>query len=130
MPIAVAAAASAVATSEKVVITTDVVKATLDSAGGSLVRLELTKNADVTDPTKPLVLFDQSAARVYVAQTGLFTSQPGVNLPNHLTAMKLQPGERVLKDGDLIKIGRTIFKYLAGTNIEASYHEEIYRPTR
>ncbi len=98
-PIAVAAAASAVATSEKVVITTDVVKATLDSAGGSLVRLELTKNADVTDPTKPLVLFDQSAARVYVAQTGLFTSQPGLNLPNHLTAMKLQPGERVLKDG-------------------------------
>ncbi len=37
--------------------------------------------------------------------------------------------ERVLKDGDLIKIGRTIFKYLAGTNIEASYHEEIYRLT-
>jgi len=95
-----AAAASAVAApSEKVVITTDVVKATLDSAGGSLVRLELTKNADVTDPTKPLVLFDQSAARVYVAQTGLFTSQPGITLPNHLTAMKLQPGERALKDG-------------------------------
>lgn len=37
--------------------------------------------------------------------------------------------ERVLKDGDLIKIGRTIFKYLTGTNIESSYHEEIYRLT-
>ena len=37
--------------------------------------------------------------------------------------------EKVLKDGDLIKIGRTIFKYLAGSNIENAYHEEIYRLT-
>ncbi|MBI5493390.1 MAG: diguanylate cyclase [Deltaproteobacteria bacterium] len=37
--------------------------------------------------------------------------------------------ERALRDGDLVKIGRTIFKYLSGTNIEASYHEEIYRLT-
>lgn len=37
--------------------------------------------------------------------------------------------ERVLKDGDFVKIGRTIFKYLTGSNIEASYHEEIYRLT-
>ncbi|MBL0149858.1 MAG: membrane protein insertase YidC [Ideonella sp.] len=98
--VAPAAAASAVlAPSEKVVISTDVLKATLDSTGGSLVRLELTKNADVSDPTKPLVLFDQSAQRVYLAQTGLVTQQPGVTLPNHLTVMQLQPGERALKDG-------------------------------
>jgi diguanylate cyclase (GGDEF)-like protein len=32
-----------------------------------------------------------------------------------------------LKDGDLIKIGRSIFKFLTGDNIESSYHEEIYR---
>jgi diguanylate cyclase (GGDEF)-like protein len=35
--------------------------------------------------------------------------------------------ERVLIDGDQVKIGRTIFKFMFGTNIEASYHEEIYR---
>jgi diguanylate cyclase (GGDEF)-like protein len=34
-----------------------------------------------------------------------------------------------LRDGDFIKIGRTIFKYLSGGNIENSYHEEIYRLT-
>ena len=34
-----------------------------------------------------------------------------------------------LRDGDLIKIGRTIFKFLSGTNIESAYHEEIYRLT-
>jgi diguanylate cyclase (GGDEF)-like protein len=37
--------------------------------------------------------------------------------------------ERVLKDGDLIKVGRTILKYLSNNNIEAAYHEEIYRLT-
>jgi diguanylate cyclase (GGDEF)-like protein len=35
--------------------------------------------------------------------------------------------EHVLRDGDQLKIGRTIFKFMFGTNIEASYHEEIYR---
>lgn len=34
-----------------------------------------------------------------------------------------------LRNGDLIKIGRTIFKYIAGGNIEVLYHEEIYRLT-
>ena len=37
--------------------------------------------------------------------------------------------ERVLRDGDLVKIGRTIFKFLSGSNIENDYHEEIYRLT-
>ena len=37
--------------------------------------------------------------------------------------------ERVLRDGDLIKIGRTILKFLSGDNIENAYHEEIYRLT-
>ena len=34
-----------------------------------------------------------------------------------------------LLDGDQIKIGRTIFKFLSGSNIEAAYHDEIYRLT-
>ena len=37
--------------------------------------------------------------------------------------------EYVLKDGDLVKIGRTIFKFLSGGNLENAYHEEIYRLT-
>ncbi|MFN7133415.1 MAG: diguanylate cyclase [Myxococcales bacterium] len=36
---------------------------------------------------------------------------------------------RALQNGDYIKIGRSIFKYIAGGNIEAQYHEEIYRLT-
>lgn len=34
-----------------------------------------------------------------------------------------------LTDGDQIKLGRTIFKFLGGSNIEAAYHDEIYRLT-
>lgn len=37
--------------------------------------------------------------------------------------------ERELRNGDLVKIGRTIFKFIAGGNIEAAYHDEIYRLT-
>jgi diguanylate cyclase (GGDEF)-like protein len=36
---------------------------------------------------------------------------------------------RELTDGDLIKVGRTILKYLSNNNIETAYHEEIYRLT-
>ncbi len=32
-----------------------------------------------------------------------------------------------LRDGDQVKVGRTILKFITGGNIEASYHEEIYR---
>ncbi|RKH37064.1 GGDEF domain-containing protein [Corallococcus sicarius] len=38
-------------------------------------------------------------------------------------------GGRSLQNGDLVKIGRTIFKFIAGGNIEAAYHDEIYRLT-
>ena len=37
--------------------------------------------------------------------------------------------EYVLRDADFVKIGRTIFKFLSGGNIENAYHEEIYRLT-
>jgi two-component system cell cycle response regulator len=40
-----------------------------------------------------------------------------------------QVGTIELRDGDYIKIGRTIFKYLSSANIESDYHEEIYRLT-
>ena len=32
-----------------------------------------------------------------------------------------------LRDGDQLKIGRTILKFIVGGNIEGQYHEEIYR---
>src|SRR4029079_3734466 len=37
--------------------------------------------------------------------------------------------EMVLKNGDRVKVGPTIFKFLSGADVEAQYHEEIYRMT-
>jgi diguanylate cyclase (GGDEF)-like protein len=34
---------------------------------------------------------------------------------------------RHLRDGDRVQVGRNIFKFLMGSNIEQAYHEEIYR---
>lgn len=35
----------------------------------------------------------------------------------------------ILHDEDFVKIGAAIFRFLAGSGIEASYHEEIYKLT-
>jgi len=37
--------------------------------------------------------------------------------------------EYALANGDRVKVGPTIFKYLTGQDVEAQYHEEIYRMT-
>jgi diguanylate cyclase (GGDEF)-like protein len=35
--------------------------------------------------------------------------------------------DALLGDGDYLRVGKSIFRFLAGGNIEAEYHEEIYR---
>ncbi len=84
---------------ELVTITTDVLEATLDSRGGSLVKLELLKYSDADEAGRHVTLFDRSAHRVYLAQSGLVTTQPGLSLPNHLTEMSVTPGARELAPG-------------------------------
>jgi YidC/Oxa1 family membrane protein insertase len=91
--------AATATTGEQVVVTTDLMKATFDSQGGSLVRLELLNYRDHQDRSRNVVLLDQSPTRLYVAQTGLITGQAGLTLPNHLTAMTAVPGERSLASG-------------------------------
>lgn len=36
---------------------------------------------------------------------------------------------RKLNDGDYLRVGNCIYRYLAGGNVESEYHEEIYRLT-
>jgi YidC/Oxa1 family membrane protein insertase len=83
-------------TGQQVTLSTDVVKATFDTLGGTLVRLELLAYEDDAAASRHVVLFDQSAQRLYLAQTGLVSAQAGINLPNHLTQMSVLPGERML----------------------------------
>ena len=96
---AMPAPTTAPAVGERIELVTDRVKATFDSVGGTLVRLELLGFRDNVDRSRNVVLFDQSGKRLYLAQTGLITAQPGVALPTHLTPMTAQPGPRALADG-------------------------------
>ncbi|WP_309637787.1 membrane protein insertase YidC [Methylibium sp.] len=89
-------AASAPAAAQTVTVATDVVKATLDARGGDVVRVELLTQVDQNDRSKNVVLLDRSAARIYLAQTGLIGA---AGLPTHLTPMLLQPGETTLAPG-------------------------------
>ena len=89
-----AGAPAAAVARERIEVTTDVLKLTFDTQGGSIIRSELLKHADLADARKSTVLLDESLERVYVAQTGLI----GGAFPNHKTPMSFS-GERVLKDG-------------------------------
>jgi diguanylate cyclase (GGDEF)-like protein len=48
-------------------------------------------------------------------------STNGVRVNEQRTARSM------LRDGDLVKIGRTILKFMTGANVEAHYHDEVYR---
>jgi diguanylate cyclase (GGDEF)-like protein len=41
----------------------------------------------------------------------------------------VRTGSGPLQDGDYLRVGNCIYRYLAGGNVEAEYHEEIYRLT-
>ena len=85
---------------ETIVITTDLVKASIDTVGGELKRLELLKQPDVVDPTKNVVLFDSEAGHTYLAESGLI----GGPFPNHKTIFTAQPGARALDNGNEVQL--------------------------
>ncbi|NDP63166.1 membrane protein insertase YidC [Polaromonas sp.] len=101
-PAAVPSGAPSVAPSaarERLVINTDVLSLTFDSEGGSLVHSAFIKYKDMTHKEQGFVLLDESANRVYVAQTGLIAGSNGGTFPTHKTPMTLLPDERTFKDG-------------------------------
>jgi YidC/Oxa1 family membrane protein insertase len=117
-PAVPAMAAPAAVAGEKVTISTDVVKATLDTLGGSLVRVELLKHVDADNPDGHVVLLDSNAQHVYKAETGL-TGVAGA--PTHLSLMTLVPGDRQLKDGDEALTVRFESAEMAGLKLVKTY---------
>jgi len=83
---------------ERIVVSTDVLRLTFDTEGGSLVRAELTQHAAMEDRRATMVLLDDSPQRVYVAQTGVIGAPAGSAFPNHKTVMRVD-GARELRDG-------------------------------
>lgn len=87
-------APAAAAPRQQVTVSTDVLRVTFDTEGGSVVRTEFPKLAG-DKPDIPFVLLQQSPERVYVAQSGLI----GGDFPNHKTPMTVAAGDRTLRDG-------------------------------
>ncbi len=108
--------------SERITITTDVIKADIDTVGGQLKHLELLKfkesrqlgwlggcfglfewcKGDV-GPDKNEVLFDEGPGHVYVAQTGLLGAA-GATLPGHNTPFVARSGVRSMDGGNEVQL--------------------------
>lgn len=88
-----ASAASGAATSERIIVTTDVMRLTFDSAGGSLIRTELLQEPG-DNGQGHVVLLNEEPGHTYVAESGLI----GGDFPNHKTVMTFS-GDTQLKDG-------------------------------
>ena len=96
MPAEGAASAPIVPQSALVTVTTDVVKATFDTLGGSLVKVELLQHRAQHDFKANMLLLDRIPGHTYVAESGLVSS---IELPNHKTPFTLLSTERVLAEG-------------------------------
>ncbi|RFO96440.1 membrane protein insertase YidC [Rhodoferax lacus] len=92
------AAAAPATPKERFEVSTDVLKLTLDTEGGSLVRAELLKYPDAEDKTKNVVLLDDSKDRIYMAQSGVVAGNTGGAFPTHKTVMTAA-GSHSLADG-------------------------------
>jgi YidC/Oxa1 family membrane protein insertase len=88
------------AQSERITVTTDVIKAEIDTLGGEIKRLELLKHKDENDPTKNVVLFSTGPERTYLGQTGL----TGGAFPNHKSPFTVRPGPRSLDGANQIEL--------------------------
>ncbi|MDP2742168.1 MAG: membrane protein insertase YidC, partial [Hydrogenophaga sp.] len=88
------------AVAQRHVVTTDVLKLTFNSEGGSLIGADLLQHAAATRSSKdqsvvPFTLLTQNGSSIYLAQTGLI----GGNFPTHKTPMTLASGPVTLADG-------------------------------
>ncbi len=106
-------AASQALASEKIVVTTDVIRATVDTAGASLTKLELLTQKD--HDGNPMVLFDRSLERTYLARSGLI----GGDFPNHTTVFAASTGPRDLGTGGEVSLTLTADK--GGAKLAKTY---------
>jgi YidC/Oxa1 family membrane protein insertase len=83
---------------ERIDIQTDVLKLQFSTEGASLLKAELLKHKDVHHPGSNVLLMDDSADRMYLAQSGLIGTA-GATWPTHKTPMTFS-GAKELKDSE------------------------------
>jgi YidC/Oxa1 family membrane protein insertase len=100
---------------ETIRVATDLLVAEVDTLGGTLKRVELTRHKDADDPTKDFVLL--GSEHRYEAQSGL-TGDVGAN---HRTLWRVLPGERSLSPGrDQIEL-RLVAQAKDGLEVQKVY---------
>jgi YidC/Oxa1 family membrane protein insertase len=91
-------AAPAPVASERFDVSTDVLKLTFDTQGGSVVRAEFLNYLDSNDKKRNFVLLEDSKDRFYQAQTGLIGGATPDAFPTHKSVMAVS-GDKALQDG-------------------------------
>lgn len=83
------------------------------------------------DPLSTIALdadsVSRSHARIEVTKDATWVYDLGSTNGTFVNDVPIE--KQKLSSGDLVKVGDIIFKFLAGYNVEAAYHEEIYRMT-
>jgi YidC/Oxa1 family membrane protein insertase len=97
------AAVKAAADSQKIVITTDVLRLTFDTTGAQIVKSVLLKYPDAARGDQPTVLLDDTAEQHYVVQSGVVGASGSPGFPTHQTPFRMVSSERNMT-GDTLSV--------------------------
>ena len=101
-------------------ISTDVLKVDIDTLGASVVRAEMLQHRASGEAGGNMVLFDRSAGKTYVAQSGLIGQAAG-DVPTHLTPFKLVSNERTRAEGQDTLVVKLASDPVAGVQLVRTY---------
>ena len=79
-----------------------------------------------------VVVGDPSVSRrhAFIERTGGVCSVADLGSTNGtLVNDRMLTGPHTLQDGDYIRVGSCVYRFLAGGNVESAFHEELYRLT-
>jgi two-component system, cell cycle response regulator len=86
----------------------------------------LGRSADATIPLDAESV-SRRHARILMTAAGYLLEDLGSTNGSFVNDRRID--QAPLQDGDLLRVGGVILKFFVGSNLEASYHEEIYRLT-
>ncbi len=122
VPVAGASAPAVPVKGERITLQTDVVKATIDTLGGNVVKLELLQHRNQDVPDQNMVILDHTATHAYEAQSGLVAQSAAAGaLPNHLTLFTPTTSERTLADGAKALVFTLVSQPVNGVKLVKTY---------
>jgi YidC/Oxa1 family membrane protein insertase len=112
-----AAASAQLETGQRLAVTTDLLTAEIDTAGGDLRKLELNRHYAADDKSKVMVLFEDAGKPFYIAQSGLI----GPGLPGQAAHYVAEPGDYRLVPGQSEVVVRLSSSGRSGVKVTKVY---------